>query len=425
MKKLVLSFVILFSLSGFAQEKKEEPKFGISFSGFVKTDFFYDTRQNINIREGHFLLYPDNIKTDLNGKDINEKDQFGALAIQSRITGKISGPDVLKAKSSALLEADFFGNENGNFVDVNGLRLRHAFIKLNWKTTELLVGQYWHPLFIAESFPDVVSFNTGAPLQPFSRNPQLRITQKLWLLKFIFAALEQRDFVSTGPEGGNSKYLRNSILPDLNFQLQLNKKWNDNTELFVGAGVEYKWLTPRLNSQVDKNQKIDSIYYTGDEKIKSMAVAGFVKFKTKPLTFKAYAIYGGNLTDLTCLGGYAVKSITDSSRWKFDYTPVNTLSLWGELSTNGKIQGAVFGGFTRNLGSADNNINLYFSRGSNINYVYRISPRMIMNFEKFRVALELEYTVAQYGKAANTGKVETDLQTVSNLRSLLAFYYFF
>ena len=86
---------------------------------------------------------------------------------KARLTGKITGPDVVKAKTSALLEADFFGNENLNFADVNGFRLRHAIIKLNWQTTELMVGQYWHPLFVPECFPDVVSFNTGAPFSAF------------------------------------------------------------------------------------------------------------------------------------------------------------------------------------------------------------------------------------------------------------------
>jgi hypothetical protein len=44
-----------------AQEKKEEAKFGITVSGFVKTDIYYDSRQSVNIREVHFLLYPENI----------------------------------------------------------------------------------------------------------------------------------------------------------------------------------------------------------------------------------------------------------------------------------------------------------------------------------------------------------------------------
>ena len=427
MKKLIIILLLLSSSIIYAQDKKEEQKFGISLTGFVKTDLYYDSRQTVNIREGHFLLYPDNEKIDLNGKDINEKDQFGILSIQSRITGKITGPDVLKAKTSALIEADFFGNENGNFSDVNGLRLRHAYIKLNWETTELLVGQYWHPMFIHESFPDVVSFNTGAPFQPFSRNPQIRLTKKIEKFKVIVAAAEQRDFASTGPDGVNTKYLRNSVLPDLNLHLQYARSWENKNEFLIGMGGEFKQLTPRLSSQVDKNTKDgkDSLYYAGDHNVSSFAVSVYSKLRMKTITLKGYFVLGNNLFDQTMLGGYSVSSIEDPTEMQYNYSPAKTMSVWAEASTNGKIQAGLFGGFTKNMGTADDNLGVYYSRGSNINYVYRISPRVIANFEKLRISTELEYTAAQYGKAAANGLVDSNHTDVANLRLLLAFYYFF
>ena len=426
-KGFAIALMMLFPFILNGQEKKEEPKFGISFSGFVKTDINYDSRQTVNIREGHFLLYPENLKPDLNGKDINAKDHFGILSIQTRITGKITGPDVLKAKTSALLEADFFGNENSSFSDVNGFRLRHAIIKLNWLTTELLVGQYWHPLFVPECFPDVISFNTGAPFQPFSRNPQIRLSQKAGNFKLIIAAAEQRDFSSNGPDGSNAKYLSNSVIPDLNIHFQYARAWSEKNEFLIGVGGEYKQLTPRLYSQADINLKdgTDSIYYAGREKVKSYALSVYSKLRLKPITIKSYAIIGNNMFDHIMLGGYAVTSINQSENWKYNYAPVKTLSLWTEISTNGKIQVALFGGYTRNLGTETDNIGVFYSRGANINYVYRVAPRMIINLEKFRIAPELEYTSAQYGKANSTGLVDSDLKTVANLRLLLAFYYFF
>ena len=429
MKIKVFSIVlmIVFPVLVNAQENKEEAKFGISFSGFVKTDIYYDSRQTVSSREDYFLLYPENQKLDLNGKDINAKGHTGMLSIQSRLTGKITGPDVLKAKTSALLEADFFGNENLIFADVNGFRLRHAIIKLNWQTTELLVGQYWHPFFVPECFPDVVSFNTGAPFQPFSRNPQIRLTQKAGNFKLIIAAAEQRDFSSTGPDGANVKYLSNAVIPDLNMHLQYTRSWNEKNEFLIGVGGEYKQLTPRLYSQGDKNlkDKVDSIYYAGDDKVKSYAVSAYSKLRLKHITAKVYTIYGGNLFDLVMLGGYAATAITDSTQMKYDFSPVKNLSLWAELATNGKIQLGIFGGFTKNMGTEVDNIGIYYSRGANINYVYRVAPRLAVNIEKFRIATEIEYTSAQYGKADGAGQVNSDLKTVSNLRLLLAFYYFF
>ncbi len=171
MKHLYVVLLVLGFLPVKAQVKTEEPKYGINFSGFVKNDFFWDTRESYTIREGHFLLYPKEVSNDAEGNDINDKTSFNFLSIQTRITGKITAPDAFGAKTSALIEADFFGNENAAFVDANGFRLRHAYVKLNWEKTELLTGQFWHPFFIPGCFSGVVSFNTGAPMQPFSRNP--------------------------------------------------------------------------------------------------------------------------------------------------------------------------------------------------------------------------------------------------------------
>ena len=426
-KDITIVLIMAFPFFVNAQEKKEEPKFGSTLSGYVKTDLYYDTRQITNLREDFFLLYPENHKLDINGKDINAKDHSGILSIQSRLTWKITGPDVLKAKISAMIEADFFGNENLTFVDINGFRLRHALIKLNWKTTELLLGQYWHPLFIPESFPDVVSFNTGAPFQPFSRNPQIRLTQIAGNFKFIITAAEQRDFESTGPDGTNHKYLSNAVLPDLILNLQYSHLWNDKNEFMIGIGMEYKQLVPRLNSQSDINLKDDkdTIYYAADDKVKSSAISVYSKLRLKSVTFKAYAIYGSNLFDHVMLGGYAVTSVIQTPQLRYEYAPVKIFSFWTEISTNGKIQAAIFAGYTRNLGTVDDNTGTFYSRGSNINSVYRVAPRLIMNFGKFRIAPELEFTAAQYGKAGSTGLVDSNLISVSNLRLLLAFYYFF
>jgi hypothetical protein len=153
-------FLVLFSViltaTSIAQDNNS---FGIRFSVFVKTDIFWDSRQTVAAREGHFLLYPQNEKLDANDEDINAKANFNMLSIQTRLRGTITGPDALGAKTSGVIEGAFFGHTSG---DINGFRLRHAFVKLNWTRTELLVGQYWHPAFVTYCFPGVVSFNTGA-----------------------------------------------------------------------------------------------------------------------------------------------------------------------------------------------------------------------------------------------------------------------
>ena len=147
MKKqlFLLNMIIALSMiQSFAQTNdKKTPLFGFGFTGMVKTDLIYDTRQTVSLREGSLLFYPEPALPDAEGNDINAKANFNILAVQTKVTLEVRGPDALGAKTSGLIEAEFFGNVNPN---INVFRLRHAYIKLNWPKTEILAGQYWHPL---------------------------------------------------------------------------------------------------------------------------------------------------------------------------------------------------------------------------------------------------------------------------------------
>jgi hypothetical protein len=147
---IALSLVSLVAPGVFGQADKPSSSFGISLSGYIKTDIFCDSRQTVSIREGHFLLYPKEPALDPLGRDINAKSSFNILSIQTRLAGKITGPDALGAKTSAYLETEFFGTSD---ADLNGFRLRHAYLKLNWKKSELLIGQFWHPKATRTSSP--------------------------------------------------------------------------------------------------------------------------------------------------------------------------------------------------------------------------------------------------------------------------------
>lgn len=405
-KYFIIIFVICTSTIFYAQDNKSS--FGISLSGFVKTDIMFDTRQTVSAREGHFLLYPSPELFDLNQTDINEKPNFNILSIQSRLTGKITGPDAFGAKTSGLLEGEFFGTADG---DVNGFRLRHAFIKMDWNYISLLVGQTWHPLFVTDLVPGTVSFNTGAPFNPFSRNPQIRFTYSYDKFKFLVAALTQRDFQSNGPGGFSSSYLRNSVLPNLHGQVQFSSDGH-----LVGIGLDYKKLTPRL---------VTTKNVSTDESVSSFAATAFFKLNLEPVTIKAQGVYGGNLADLMMLGGYAIKSI-DTTNGIEQYTALKCLSAWLDISTGKEIEFGLFAGYSKSLGADDNIAGSYFGRGTDIDNLLRISPRIQFNSEKTRISTELEYTSAGYGKPDNTdkGKIK-DIKSTSNIRLLVAFYYFF
>jgi hypothetical protein len=125
------------------------------------------------------------------------------------------------------------------------------------------------------------------------------------------------------------------------------------------------------------------------------------------------------------LGGYAVKSVTDVSKNIVDYANIRSLAAWAEFHTNAvRWQPGLFLAYGKNLGAGEVVKGPYYARGSNIDYAYRISPRLVFNANKFRLAGEVEYTVAAYGKTNEKGYVN-NTKEIGNVRFLIGVYYFF
>ncbi len=421
-RTLIIILALIVSLGVKAQDEKaqDEKKFGIKFSGYVKNDFFWDSRQTVAAREGHFLLWPRQELLDERGDDINAKTSFNFLAIQSRLSGAISGPDAFGAKTSGLIEGDFFAQANAH-IDL--FRLRHAFVKFNWEHLEVLAGQYWNPLFVTGCFPGTVSFNTGTPLQSFARNPQIRFTYRTGGLSFVAAALAQRDYASYGEIGPSSAYLRNSSHPDMHLQIHYGSTNKSGLKVFTGAGMSYKTIVPRLS-----NSPSPGVVYKVDERVGGLTAIAFAKITTTAVTAKLQVRYGENISDLLAISGYAIRKIGDDTSGERVYTPLKSMSFWGEIHTNGNPQVGLFGGLTSNNGTKramSDAQNTVFGLGTTIRTLYRISPRIMYNSGKVRLALELEYTNAAYGSNYDVNYIPAETKAVSNMRGLLAVYYFF
>ena len=409
--------VFLFFMIGFSMAlwpsflSAQESGSRISFTGFVKTDAFFDTRNTVNAREGHFALYPAPEILNDEEQDINDNAQFNMLSIQSRLTGRITGPEAFGARTSGVMEGAFFGATNAN---INTFRLRHAFVKLDWEEQnfDLIVGQYWHPLFVTANFPGVVSFNTGVPFQPFSRNPQVRFTFSPGPVSLLFAAMSQRDFTSPG----GSASLRNSGVPNLHTQVQVTQG-----PLQAGLGLDYKRL--------DVNPEVY-------EPVNSRAAMAHLRLNFGTGSFKLYSMVGENMTDLLMLGGLAVQNdgilgnVPTNALPKV--YPTEVLSVWSELSSGfmGSEEGmqrelGVFVGFTDNRGVDEEDLlAVQGTRSPNIDSVFRLSPRFQVQSGSVRFAAELEYTVAQYGLLQPDFSI-TETNSANNLRILLAAYLFF
>lgn len=407
MKKYSLFVILILSalISSKAYcQKNDAETVSVKFGGYINWTALYDSRQNVNLREGQFLLYPANQQLDKFGKDINAKSNFNFLSVQTRVNAKVTGPELLGAKTTGFIEAEFFGTSDG---DANGLRLRHAYVGFQWNGSNLIIGQYWHPMFIADAFPQVVSFNTGVPFQPFSRNPQIRFVKSIGKVNLIAALYSQRDFTSNGPGGFSSYYMRNSALPGSDIQLQLKLE-----KFIVGGGIDYKTLAPAL---------VTSKNVVTNETIGSFAGTAYLKFSVKSFSFISQGVYGGNMTDLMMLGGYAVTKI-DSVSMTENYSVLKAYALWADMSIGSEFKFGFFVGYTKNLGSDDKIIGKNYSRAENLGEVLRVSPRIEYVTGPLKFGLEMEYTQAVYGTPDSFGVINNG-NKINNTRVLLGMFY--
>lgn len=414
MRKFLLSAILFAFISiGFAQEQND---FNYKLSGFVKSDYWLDTRQVINAREGLFLFIPSDIKPDRNGNDINEGINLNFSAITSRLIFNLKAKEVFGAKSSGYLEADFSGASN---AATNNFRLRHAYLKLDWKGSQLVLGQTWNPIFTTDCYPSILSLNTGAPFQPFIRNPQISFTKHLGKFDLLAAAITQRDNANIVDAVGTRDYapMTNSGLPNLHLQFKFN-----NGKHFAGIGADYKWLRPKLAT--DSNYKTTST-------ISSFAFLAYYRLKAQNFDFKLKGIYGQNLNENLMLGGFGIHEI-DTVKREFTYTPTNHFFVWSNFTytikkNNLEIVPGIFVGYLKNLGTSQSLVDTkyLFAMGGNIDQMYRVSPAINIKSGPIGFSLEYEYTSADYGTINLSNGNVINTHTVANHRVLFTAFYFF
>ncbi|MFW5767531.1 MAG: hypothetical protein ACOCXO_04100, partial [Bacteroidota bacterium] len=95
-KNVVFALLIVLALKSFAQIQLPEwvDSLDISPYGYVKLDAFYDSRETVNGREGHFLLWPAPPEYDLYGNDLADKPSFNMLAVQTNMGLSVQGPEI-------------------------------------------------------------------------------------------------------------------------------------------------------------------------------------------------------------------------------------------------------------------------------------------------------------------------------------------
>ena len=405
---ILFSFLALFLVPNTSNAQEEE-KLSVKISGHIWAESIFDTRQTVTAREGDVLIFPEKESLDANGEDINAKANFNMLNIHSRARIVITAPSFLNAKVSGLLEGDFAGSAN----DKIGLfRLRHAIVKLNWAKTELLAGQYWHPMFTLDVFPQTVSWNAGLPYFPLERSPQLRFSYgATGNSKFSIATSTQLDFKSNGPIGPSTDYIRNAAFPELNATYVLGLKSN----FLIGANVGYKTVKPQLSYVVG------GLKYKSEESLGSYHFSLFSKIKIDKSAIRIGSIYGQNLYNFVMLGGYGVSGT--NSNGENEYTNFTTGTVWFDVDSGligEKTTLGIFAGYTKNFGADDPITGAVYARGTDIDFSYRISPRIEYGNGLVRFRGEVSYDTAAYGTVNSDYTKVQNKNNVSNMRFVFA-----
>lgn len=422
MKRLLLIFAALMSLNAItAQEAasvqpKEEKPFKLKPYGFIRNYFYYDSRENIQSSNGLYNQIPKDESLNTLGEDLNEEDSASFLAMTTRLGLNITGPDVLGAASSAKIETDF----NGFSSSTTMLRIRHAYMKLDWKHNSILAGQTWHPMY-GEIFPDVLGLASGSPFQPFSRTPQVRYDYSVSNVKLSLAALYQLQYLSVGPqkEAANISYSKYGVLPELYASVEFKKG-----EFTLGAGIDYSRIKTRNTVDVVKikanyvTQKNDTINIKNkkvSDYVNAFSPMVYVKYSTGMFGISAKSVLGENTAQLNMMSGYGESDIDEDGNR--EYTPLRSSTSWIDLSYGKKYKINLFLGYSKNLGTSKEIEGEVFVRGAkNIDQFYRIAPAISYNLKHFNFGIEYELTTVAYGKKIDDKCKVSDTHNVSNNR---------
>ncbi len=377
--------------------------FNYNFYGSVRNDIFFSSRQNQTSEEGSFYLFPLDKNYDAAGKDINANGDLNLYNMRTRLGVNISGPDLGNAKTSANVEIDFRGN--GNNVGI--LRMRHAYFNLDWGTSQLLLGQTWHPLYGTVT-PEILDINSGAPYNPDDRAPQIRYRYDNWGFMFTVAAAWQAQGKSMGPNGASSDYLRKNMIPELFVGIDYHNK-------YISTGFGAELLSLQFRNQSETGYKVN-------ERLTTVSLEAHFRYKDEKALFAVKSFLTSNMTMLNTLGGYGIYS-ADATTGEQKYAPLRISHSWVNFAYGKQWRFNFLGGYVKNLGTVKQVTSLV-GTGTNIDQLFSTVFGFSYSLPHFKFGAEYNWTTAWYGTPGVKARVK-QTHGVSNHRLMLTTQYIF
>lgn len=391
----------------------QRQNFSYKFYGQVRADLFYNSRANEETVDGLFYMFPKDKQLDPNGNDLNSTANGSLYLLYSRLGVDIQGPNIGNAVSTVKIEGDFRGS-GSNFAL---LRIRHAYVNLDWGKSDITIGQAWHPLF-GDVSPQVLNLSTGAPFQPFNRSPQLtyRYLHKNWQLKA--STIWQLQYLSTGPKGKSEDYIKNSCLPELYAGLDYKtKNWQ------AGIGIDFLSISPRTQSVI-YDDKGNSKTFKVNERVNALSFEAHAKYTSNNLFIAGKTLLGANQVHNSMIGGYAATTINHTTG-EMNYTPYRNTSTWLNLVYGKKWKPGIFIGYMKNLGTSDPLSGGLYGTGLNLDQLVSTQFQLTYNLSHWKFGFEYTPAIAWYGSInAEDGKVK-DTHSITNHRILGVMLYTF
>ena len=402
MKKHLLLMVLLIVPSVFALAQKEG--FSYKFYGQVRTDFYFNSRQNNESVDGALLSYPKGKDLDPAGKDLNGIANLNMYNMHSRLGVDVTGPSLWGWKTSAKIEFDF----RGNSTNLGIIRMRHAYFQLAKNGFSVLAGQTWHPLQNTVT-AELMNLNVGAPLQLLLRTPQLHFQYQDKLLKVRLAMMWQAQVASMGPGNVRSReYIRNSKIPELFASIDIH-----NETSTIGVAAHFMSLMPETKTEQG---------YKTTARVNGLTLEAHGRYQKDLFMIAAKTILNQNFNHANTLGGYGVSSIDPQTGVK-EYTPLRMSHSWVNVMYGKKWRGGLFAGYLKNLGASKNVTNLV-GVGTNVDQIASVAGEITYNIPGWKFGLEYNMTTAWYGTPNQKGRVKNTYD-VTNHRLLFAAMFMF
>ncbi len=465
-KKTNLILSAVFAVLTFSSLSSQEGEVGIKWGGYVKVDMFNDSRAVVAVRDDMYMFYPAERKQVTqapggtinqpcgilssnpeaclvyiygNKEDLNAVKQTSITAVQSRITGTITGPTAFGAKTGGMIEIDFFGTAN-NLTWMT--RLRHAYATLDWGSSKVLLGLYWHPLFVLGYHPDTIQFSPISPIHPFARVPQIKYSLDLGSgLNLHIAGIYRAyhgDFgpsqnsvtTSDGTPSYNNRFKRWADKPDIDLQLEYKSDFFSG-----GVTLEMNELRPYDNivsydgtttaTQLGNNKnKVNGLTWQIFAKVifdkdnNGQVRLNYTKSQNNAnlIILGGYAEKGSFLLDnLTALGVSAADASFIRAFTRKEYTPINITSYWIQPIWGKDIEYSIILGKSINNGAKDD-VKSFYARGSNIKTVTSVIPQIKFKSGKTWIGIMLGHFEAEYVEDDKSFKaIYTDIKQQAGL----------